>query len=140
MDELIKAIFTLYAGSGASSIALRAATTGGMYLSQAPQQSGGVYIVVTPVVAPVSYVLGSSATKVYTQDCDIQFTMSTLNGTASDVLAAVNAFETVFDFCTFSMTNHTLLVSRRINNQGPIRDDATRGYSAYVEYRFQIGG
>lgn len=138
MDELIKAVVALYTGAGGA--ALRALSTGGMWLSQAPQQSTGVYITVTPVVAPVSYAQGTSATKVFTQDCDLQFTISTLSGTASDVLAAVNALESLYDFCTFSMTGHTLLVARRLNNQGPMRDDLTRGYVAYVEYRFQIGG
>ena len=138
MDELIKAIFGLYNGSTGAT--LRGLTPGKMWLSQAPQQATGVYIVVTPIVAPVSYAQGSSATKVYTQDCDIQFNLSTLNGTAGDVLSAASALEALYDFCTFSMTGFTLLASRRLSNQGPIRDDFTRGYTAYVEYRFTIGG
>lgn len=137
MDELLKAVFARYAaGAGA---ALRALTTCGMWLSQAPLAAGGVYIVVTPVVAPVSYVM-AVASNAYTQDCDIQFTLATLAGTATNIVDAVAALESLYDFCTFSMTGHTLLVSRRLSNHGPMRDDLTQGYVAYVEYRFQIGG
>jgi len=121
-------------------VTLRGLTSGGMWLSQAPQQASGVYIVVTPVTAPVSYAMGASSTKVYTQDCDIQFTLCTLNGTTSNIVSAVAAFQSLYDFCTFSMTGYNLLASRRLTNQGPLRDDATRGYMAIVEYRFSIGG
>ena len=138
MDELIKAVFSLYAGSSGAS--LRALTTGGMWLSQAPQQSTGVYIVVTPIVAPIQNAMSTDATKPWTQDCDIQFTFSTLNGTTYDVLAAEKAFFGIYQHCSFSMTGNTLLVSRRINTQGPTRDDFTRGYMMYAEYRFTIGG
>lgn len=138
MDELIKAIFGLYSGTGGAT--LQSLTLGKMWLSQAPQQASGVYIVVTPVAAPVSYAMGTSSAKVYTQDCDIQFMLSTLNGTAADILAARTALHSLYDFCTLSMTGFNLLVSRRLSCQGPIRDDFTRGYTAYSEYRFMIGG
>ena len=138
MQELLTAIFARYAGL--SGAALRALTVGGMWLSQAPQASTGVFIVVTPVVAPVSYAMGTAATKVFTQDCDIQFSLATLNGTATNIVNAVTALEALYDFCTFTMTSKTLMVARRLNEWGPIRDETTRGYTFHVEYRFQIGG
>ena len=140
MSELIQAIFGLYAGTSSAAIALRAVTPGGMWLSQAPQKAAGVYIVITPVVAPVSYAQGTSSAKVWTQDCDIQFTLATLSGTAADIVAATTAFQTLFDFAALTMSGQTLLVARRLNNQGPLRDDLTRGYMGYIEYRFMIGG
>ena len=139
MDELIKAIFALYAGTGGTS--LRALTIGGIWLSQAPQQASGVYIVVTPVSGPVSYAMSTSATKPYTQDCGIQFMVATLTETgAASVVSATAALESLYDFCTLSMTGKTLLVAQRKSEQGPIRDDETRGYMSYVEYRFMVGG
>ena len=134
MDELIKAIQARYAAAGGAS--LRALTTGGMWLSQAPQQAGGVYIVITPVSGPVSYAMGGA----YTQDCSIQFTVASLLLTSADVVAAVKAFKTLYDFCTFTMTGNTLLVARRKSDHGPLRDDETQGYVAYLEYMFMIGG
>ena len=137
MNELIKAIFALYAGVGGGT--LRTATPGGMWLSQAPQQASGAYIVVTPVAAPVSYVQGTNSTKNYTQDCDVQLMVSTLAGTATDIVGAMNAIHSLFDFCALTMTGYTLLAARRLSDHGPIRDDDTRGYAGYVEYRFTIG-
>ena len=138
MSELLKAIFARYAGSDGS--ALRALTIGGMWLSQAPESAFGVYIVVTPVAAPVSYAMGTSATKVFTQDCDIQFALATTTGTASDIAAAMTAFHSLYDFCTFTITDHTLLSARRLSDQGPMRDDLSSGYVSYIEIRFTIGG
>jgi len=139
MSELIKAIFALYAAAGGAT--LRGLSAGGMWLSQAPQQATGLYIIVTPVSGPVSYAMGTAAAKVYTQDCLIQFTVATLSETgATNVVNAVAALESLYDFCTFSMTGKTLLVARRTSERGPIRDDDTRGYMAYVEYRFVVGG
>ena len=138
MDELIKSVFAKYASDDGAD--LRALTVGGMWLSQAPNQSTGVYIVVTPVAAPVSYVMGEAATKVFTQDCDIQFALATTTGTASDIAAAMTAFHSLYDFCTFTITDHTLLSARRLSDQGPMRDDLSGGYVSYVEVRFTIGG
>ena len=55
MDELIKAIIARYAGVDGSS--LRTATPGGLWLSQAPQDSAGAYVVLTPVAAPLAYTM-----------------------------------------------------------------------------------
>ena len=138
MDELIKSVFAKYASDDGAD--LRALTVGGMWLSQAPNQSTGVYIVVTPVAAPVSYAMGEAATKVFTQDCDIQFALATTTGTASDIAAAMTAFHSLYDFCTFTITDHTLLSARRLSDQGPMRDDLSSGYVSYIEIRFTIGG
>jgi hypothetical protein len=137
MDELIKAIFATYAAAGGAT--LRGKTTGGMWLSEAPQSAGGVYIVLTPVVAPLEYAMGTSSTKVYTQDCDMQFTFATLNGTATDVVDAMGAAKSLYDFVSMTLTGKTLLVARRLNEMGPIRD-VNRGYQGIIEYRFVIGG
>ena len=140
MDEVIKAIMALFAGTSANAIALRAATTGGLWLSQAPQDASGVFIVLTPVSAPISYAQGQSGANANTEECSIQFTLATLTGTATNIVSAMAAAKTLFDFCTFTMTGHTLLVARRLSSQGPLRDDTTRGYTGYLEYRFLIGG
>ena len=134
MEELIKAVIARYSSSAGAD--LRAVTTGGMWLSQAPESAGGVYIVLTPVSAPIEHVMGGT---MFTQDCDLQFTVATITGSASDVVTAVGKLTALYDFCSLTLTGYSLLVSRRLSNQGPIRDDFTTGYSAFVEYRFTIG-
>lgn len=139
MKELIKAIVALYAGSSSAAVALRALVNG-MWLSQAPQQSTGVYIVMTPVSAPIDYAQSSDATKPFTQESEIQFTFATLTGTTGNVLDAEAAFKTLFHHCSLTMSGQTLLVAKKIGEKGPVRDDDTRGYTMYVTYKFSIGG
>ena len=138
MSNLIKAIMALYKATGGAS--LRALTTGGMWLSEAPKESSGVYIVITPVVAPVSYAMTTTSTKPYTEDCDIQFMVSTLTGTTAELVSAMDALKSLYDFCTLTISGNTLLVARRTNEVGPIRDPDTRGYNGYIDYVFMIGG
>ena len=138
MDELLKALVARY--NSATGAALRALTVGGLWLTQAPQASTGVYVVMTPMPSPEETAQSPEATKPFTQDCFIQFTFSTLNGTAQDLLAAMKAFDALYKFCTFTMTGYTLLVSKRLKCHGPMRDDLTRGNIAYLEYKFSIGG
>ena len=137
MDELYKAIVALYKGS--SGATLRGLAPGGMFLSTAPQQSVGVFIVFSSVAAPIEYAMASDSVKPATQNCDIQFTFSTLLGSASDVVAAANAFKTLYNFATLSISVYSSLVAKKISEQGPIRDDFTKGYATYHTYRFTIG-
>ena len=138
MDELLKAIVARY--NGATGNALRVLTVGGLWLTQAPQKAAGVYIVMTPMPSNEDTAKSTDTAKPFTQDCYIQFTFSTLLGTALDILAAMKEFDVVYKFCTFTMTGYSLLVSKRLKHNGPMRDDLTRGQTAYVDYRFTIGG
>ena len=139
MDELLKAIKTLWNSSDSKSVALRAAAPGGLWLSQAPQSASGVYVVMTPVAAPFSYAMSTDAVKPFTEDCDIQFVFATLTENSGLTMTAEAAFKAVYHLASFTMTTQSLLVAKKLNERGPIRDDFTKGYGFYTEYRFMIG-
>lgn len=141
MDELLKGIAGLYAGSGGAT--LRGLTSGGMWLGQVPQQKTGVWIAVVPIAAPVEFAMNGA----FTQECSIQFSIATLgsesgsgSGAAADIAAAMGALRSLYDWCAMSMTGRTLLSARRTGEKGPILDETTYGYIAYMDYVFMIGG
>lgn len=127
MDELIKAILAAYNGTDAGATALRAATPGGCWLSQAPMDARGAWVVLTPIASPIEYATGGIATA----EAILQISFFAL--TAAEVIAALDAWHDLF----FDNLLNGIVIYARPRTDGTLqRDSDSEGYMAVVEWKY----
>jgi len=135
MDELLKAIVSLY--NAADGATLKAATPGGMWLDEAPQNASATFIVLTGVSAVEEFVMNST---VGTIEAVVQFSVNNIgSGTDSLVVTAGQAVRSLYhDTILTGMTGITCLMAK-CNNVRLIRDPDSTGYSYVIETRYLLG-
>lgn len=136
MDELLKAILTLYNAAGGAT--LKAATPGGMWVNQAPQSASGTYIVLTPISNPEDYVMNSTAGTITAL---VQWNiLNTTKGSDTLVVTAKSALRTLYhDVILTGMTGITCLSAKVDHGRGPMLDPDSEGYMCIVEGKYLLG-
>lgn len=133
MDSVLKAILTAYAGSTAT----KAATPGGLWLGQAPQDAVGTYGLLVPIGAVAEHVMGSGRDHPVTYDVRIQ--ISVCGATSQAAVAGKEAMVDLLEDSILTLSEHRMLYARRMGEGILMRDPDTGWYWQVFEYRYIVG-
>lgn len=134
MDELIAAILLLYNSTGGT--ALKAATPGGMWLTQAPTVAQGTVIVLVPIASPEEPVMNSMAA---TLEPTIQFSVFNQAPSTDDlVIAAGKLIRPCYHNVILTMPTLRML-SAQYGGERPFMDPVSFGFQFNCEMKFMLG-
>ena len=132
MDSLIASIIAARAGADASAIAYKAATLGGVWLSEAPQDAIGTYVVITVIGALIENTIMSDA---FTIEAQIQFMVCSPNN-ATEAVTAKNALVALYKDNMLS----DVIYARPLDAGILMRDPDSKGYLNTVVFKFIMKG
>ncbi|MBA7574394.1 hypothetical protein ES708_16200 [subsurface metagenome] len=131
MQVLFESIWNKYNGSSG----LKAATTGGMYFTEAPQGSSYPYGVYNLISDVPSWVFGTGSNTTM-ENCIIQFNLFDDNSSSEDINTAYTALTGLYDWCNDLNTSGYSNIYMKRELSSLTRESGIFNYM--IQYRIEI--